>query len=40
MLDRTSEEGKASSVQFVHFNFSDIQIAKFKDLKNTVILGY
>ena len=38
-LDRTSEEGKASSVQFVHFNFSDIQIAKFKDLKNTVILN-
>jgi len=38
-LDRTSEEGKASSVQFVHFNFSDIQIAKFKDLKNTVMLN-
>ena len=30
-VDRTSEEGKASSVQFVHFNFSEQQIKKFKD---------
>ena len=29
-IDRTSAEGKASSVQFVHFNFSDEQIKKFK----------
>ena len=35
-VDRTSAEGKASSVQFVHFNFSEEQIKKFKD-QNTEI---
>jgi len=35
-VDRTSAEGKASSVQFVHFNFSDEQIKKFKDTNNQV----
>ena len=29
-VDRTSSEGKASSVQFIHFKFNDIQINKFK----------
>ena len=29
-LDRTSDEGKASSVQFVHFKFNDKQVEKFK----------
>ena len=38
-ISRTSSEGKASSVQFVHFNFSDKQIIKFKNLDNEVILG-
>jgi hypothetical protein len=38
-LDRTSAEGKASSVQFVHFNFSIQQVIKFRDTKNTVSLG-
>jgi hypothetical protein len=38
-VDRTSEEGKASSVQFVHFKFSDDQIEKFKDIKNLIFLG-
>ena len=38
-LDRTSEEGKASSVQFVHFNFSDDQINKFKKANSKVIIG-
>ncbi len=38
-LDRTSAEGKASSVQFLHFNFSDYQIKKFRDLKNEVVIG-
>ena len=38
-VDRTSSEGKASSVHFVHFNFTDEQIIKFKDLGNEVILG-
>jgi hypothetical protein len=30
-VDRTSAEGKASSVQFIHFTFTDEQIAKFKN---------
>ena len=38
-VDRTSAEGKASSVQFVHFEFSDSQIDKFKDQSNEVIIG-
>ena len=38
-LDRTSTEGKASSVQFIHFNFSNEQILKFKDLNIQVIIG-
>ena len=29
-VDRTSAEGKASSVQFIHFKFTDEQITKFK----------
>jgi hypothetical protein len=29
-VDRTSAEGKASSVQFVHFKFDDTQIESFK----------
>ena len=29
-VDRTTEEGKASSVQFIHFPFTDAQAAKFK----------
>ena len=29
-VDRTSAEGKASSVQFIHFKFNDQQISKFK----------
>ncbi len=29
-LDRTSADGKASSVQFVHFPFTAAQVAKFK----------
>ena len=30
-VDRTSAEGKASSVQFIHFKFTDEQILKFKN---------
>ena len=29
-VDRTSAEGKASSVQFIHFKFNEEQIQKFK----------
>ena len=38
-VDRTSAEGKASSVQFVHFHFSEDQIVNFKNLNTEVILG-
>ena len=38
-LDRTSEEGKASSVQFIHFNFSKEQIKNFSDINNEIIIG-
>ena len=38
-VDRTSAEGKASSVQFIHFNFSEQQIKSFNDIKNEIIIG-
>ena len=36
-VDRTSSDGKASSVHFVHFQFSDKQISKFKESNNITI---
>jgi len=38
-VDRTSAEGKASSVQFIHFKFNDDQIKKFKLAANYIELG-
>ena len=38
-VDRTSAEGKASSVQFIHFKFNDDQINKFKLGKTSIELG-
>ena len=38
-VDRTSTEGKASSVQFIHFNFTDDQIEKFKSNNSEIELG-
>jgi len=38
-VDRTSAEGKASSVQFIHFFFLENQIRQFKDFSNTVSIG-
>lgn len=38
--DRTSTEGKASSVQFVHFLFTKDQIAAFSKDGTQVILGF
>ena len=38
-IDRTSSEGKASSVQFLHFKFSKEQIENFKNINNEIILG-
>ena len=37
--DRTTAEGKASSVQFVHFPFTPAQIAKFRAPNTQVIIG-
>ena len=38
--DRTTAEGKASSVQFVHFPFTQAQIAAFREPGAQVILGF
>ena len=38
-VNRTSVEGKASSVQFVHFNFTDEQIKKFKNQNTEVTVS-
>ncbi len=38
-VDRTSDEGKASSVQFIHFNFTDDQIEKFQSNSSEIELG-
>ena len=38
-VDRTSADGKASSVQFIHFQLSDEQINKFKSKSSLIELG-
>ena len=38
-VDRTSAEGKASSVQFIHFKFNDDQINKIKSGNVSIELG-
>ncbi len=38
--ERTREDGKASSVHFVHFRFTKDQIAKFRQPNAQVILGF
>ena len=38
-VERTSAEGKASSVQFIHFKFDDNQISKIKSGNINVELG-
>ena len=38
-VDRTSTEGKASSVQFIHFKFTEEQIQKFKSEGVEVEIG-
>ena len=38
-VDRTSAEGKASSVQFIHFKFNGNQIKKFKSNKSQIEIG-
>jgi hypothetical protein len=38
-VDRTSAEGKASSVQFIHFEFTVEQINKFKEQSSEIFIG-
>ena len=38
-VDRTSAEGKASSVQFIHFKFNEQQIKKFKSESKEIEIG-
>ena len=38
-VDRTSDTGKASSVQFIHFKFSDDQVLNFKSGSVNIELG-
>ena len=38
-VDRTSADGKASSVQFIHFKMNDDQISKFKSKNLSIELG-
>ena len=38
--DRTSAEGKASAVQFIHFPFAASEIAKFKHAGGRIVVGF
>src|SRR3546814_12128148 len=39
-VDRTTADGKASSVQFIHSPFTDAQVAKCKQVGTRVVLGF
>jgi hypothetical protein len=39
-VDRTTEDGKASSVQFIHFPFSAEQVTAFREPKTQVVIGF
>ncbi|MBI3514167.1 MAG: DUF3501 family protein [Proteobacteria bacterium] len=39
-MDRTTAEGKASSVQFIHFPFSSEAIAAFRTPGTAVVIGF
>ena len=38
-MDRTTADGKASSVQFIHFPLTAVQKAAFQDPANRVTVG-
>ena len=38
--ERTSDDGKASSVHFIHFHFSKSQIENFIKYDNNIIIGF
>ena len=39
-VDRTTADGKASSVQFIHFPFDDAQAALFKTAGTQIVVGF
>jgi len=39
-VDRTSAEGKASAVQFIHFPFTPTQIARFRRPDAQIVVGF
>ena len=39
-VDRTTADGKASSVQFIHFSFDDARAALFKAAGTQVVVGF
>ncbi|MHA1600604.1 MAG: DUF3501 family protein [Alphaproteobacteria bacterium] len=39
-VDRTNSAGKASSVQFIHFPFSDAQVAAFRKPGAEILVGF
>ncbi len=39
-LDRSTAAGKASSVQFIHFPFTDDQVARFRQAETRVLVGF
>jgi len=39
-LDRTTAEGKASSVQFLHFPFTQMEVTAFCSLTNQVLISF
>ena len=38
-VERTTEDGKASSVQFIHIPFTGQMVNKFKNIDNNIIIG-
>ena len=39
-VERTSAAGKASSVQFIHFPFTDAQVATFRQGGAEIVAGF
>jgi hypothetical protein len=39
-IDRTTADGKASAVQFIHFPFDDAQVEKFRAAGTEVVIGF
>ncbi len=39
-MERTSAAGKASSVQFIHFPFTDAQVEAFRQANAEIVTGF